>query len=64
MAKRVVPVHVLAVLGVTEQGQESLLQLRLAVSEAEVMWGAVVDGKGGLQSALKQWQAYPAVHDV
>jgi transposase-like protein len=49
-----------------------LLQLRLAASEAEVTWGAVVthlqqrglvaplllvvDGNGGLKNALKQWE--------
>lgn len=71
MAKRVVSVPVLAALGVAENGQKCLLQLRLAASEAEVTWGAVVtdlqqrhltaplllvvDGNGGLKNALKQW---------
>ena len=71
LAKRVVSVPVLAALGVAENGQKCLLQLRLAVSEAAVTWGAVVtdlqqrglaaplllvvDGNGGLKNALKQW---------
>jgi putative transposase len=71
MAKRVISVPVLAALGVAENGQKCLLQLRLAASEAEVTWSAVVtdlqqrnlpaplllvvDGNGGLKSALKQW---------
>ena len=72
MAKRVVSVPVLAALGVAESGQKCLLQLRVAASEAEVTWGAVVidlqqrhlpaplllvvDGNGGLKNALKQWE--------
>ena len=71
LAKRVVSVPVLAALGVTETGQKCLLSLRLAVSEAKTTWGAlvtnlqdrglvaplllVVDGNGGLKSALKHW---------
>jgi len=71
LAKRVVSVPVLAALGVAEDGQKCLLQLRVAASEAEVTWGAVVtdlqqrglaaplllvvDGNGGLKNALKQW---------
>jgi putative transposase len=71
MAKRVISVPVLAALGVAENGQKCLLQLRLAASEAEVTWSAVVtdlqqrnlpaplllvvDGNGGLKNALKQW---------
>ena len=71
LAKRVVSVPVLAALGVAESGQKCLLQLRLAASEAEVTWGAVVtdlqqrglaaplllvvDGNAGLKNALKQW---------
>jgi putative transposase len=59
------------VLGVAENGQKCLLQLRLAGSEATVTWGAVVadlqqrnlaaallrvvDGNGGLKNASKQW---------
>lgn len=72
LARRVVSVPVLAALGVTETGQTCLLGLRLAVSEAEASWGAVVtdlqqrgliaplllvvDGHAGLKSALKQWE--------
>jgi putative transposase len=72
LAKRVVSVPVLAALGVTENGQKCLLQLRLAASEAEVTWGAIVtdlqqrglaaplllviDGNAGLKNALKQWE--------
>jgi putative transposase len=73
LAKRVVSVPVLAALGVAENGQKCLLQLRLAASEAEVTWGAVVadlqqrglaaplllvvDGNAGLKNALKQWDS-------
>lgn len=72
LAKRVVSVPVLATLGVTETGQNCLLSLRLAISEATTTWGAVitdlqqrglvapllliVDGNGGLKSALKRWE--------
>ena len=72
LARRVVSVPVLAALGVTDTGQKCLLGLRLAVSEAEATWGAVVtdlqqrglvaplllvvDGHAGLKSALKQWE--------
>ena len=65
-------VPVLAALGVAENGQKCVLQLRLAVSEAEGTWGAVVtdlqrrglaapfllvvDGNGGLKNAWKQWE--------
>ena len=72
MAKRVISVPVLAALGVAENGQKCVLQLRLAASEAEVTWSAVVtdlqqrhlsaplllvvDGNGGLKNALKQWE--------
>jgi len=72
LAKRVVSVPVLAALGVAENGQKSLLQLRLAASEAEVTWSAIVtdlqqrglaaplllvtDGNAGLKNALKQWE--------
>lgn len=72
LARRVVSVPVLAALGVTETGQKCLLGLRLAASEAEATWGAVVtdlqqrglvaplllvvDGHAGLKSALKQWE--------
>jgi len=72
LAKRVVPVPILAALGVAENGQKCLLHPRLAASEAKVTWGAVVtelqqrglaaplllivDGNGGLKNALKQWE--------
>lgn len=72
LARRVVSVPVLAALGVTETGQKCLLSLRVAASEAETSWGAVVtdlqqrglvaplllvvDGNAGLKSALKQWE--------
>lgn len=72
LAKRVVSVPVLAALGVAENGQKCVLQLRLAASEAAVTWGGVVtdlqqrglaaplllvvDGNGGLKNALKQWE--------
>jgi len=71
MVKRVISVPVLAVLGVTETGQKTLLSLSLAASEATTTWGTVVtrlqqrgltaplllvvDGNGGLKNALKQW---------
>jgi transposase-like protein len=42
LAKRVVSVPVLAALAVAKNGQKCLLHLRLAASEAEVTWGAVV----------------------
>ena len=72
LARRVVSVPVLATLGVTDTGQKCLLSLRVAASEAAATWGAVVtdlqqrglgaplllvvDGNGGLKSALKQWE--------
>ena len=72
LARRVVSVPVLAALGVTETGQKCLLSLRLAASEAEATWGAVVadlqqrglvaplllvaDGHGGLKKALERWE--------
>jgi putative transposase len=71
VARRVVSVPVLAALGVTETGQNCLLTLRVAASEASATWGAavtdlqqrglaaplllVVDGNAGLKHALKQW---------
>lgn len=71
LARRVVSVPVLAALGVTETGQKCLVSLRVAASEAKTTWGAVVtdlqhrglvaplllvvDGNGGLKSALTQW---------
>lgn len=71
LARRVVSVPVLAVLGVTETGHKCLVALRLAVAEAAASWGAVVsdlqqrglraplllvvDGNAGLKAALAQW---------
>jgi putative transposase len=71
LARRVVSVPVLAVLGVREDGQKVLLALRLAASEAEVNWAEVivglqqrglavpllmvVDGHQGLGKALVHW---------
>ena len=71
VARRVVSVPVLAVLGVTDTGQKCLLTLRVAASEASATWGAtvtdlqqrgltaplllIVDGNAGLKQALKQW---------
>ena len=42
LARRVVSVPVLAVLGVAENGQKCLVDLRVAVSEAETTWGTVI----------------------
>jgi len=71
LARRVVSVPVLAVLGVAENGQKCLVDLRVAVSEAETTWGTVitslqeralaaplllvVDGQAGLKKALARW---------
>jgi transposase-like protein len=71
LARRVVSVPVLAVLGVREDGQKQLVSLELAVSEAATHWGSVledlqrrglraprllvVDGHKGLQKALERW---------
>jgi putative transposase len=71
LARRVVSVPVLAVLGVREDGQKVLVELRLAASEAEVNWAAVivglqrrglaaplllvVDGHQGLGKAIAHW---------
>ena len=73
LARRVVAVPVLGVLGVTETGQKRLVALRLAISEATTSWGAVlsdlqhrglpaplllvVDGQAGLNKALEAWPA-------
>jgi transposase-like protein len=61
VAKRVVSVPVLAALGVAENGQKCLLQLRLAASEAEVTWGAIRHGPPaarprGAAPARRRWQ--------
>jgi transposase-like protein len=71
LARRVVAVPVLAVLGVDAEGQKRLLALRLAPSEAAANWGElianlqrrglptplllVVDGHQGLGKALAAW---------
>lgn len=71
MARRVVSVPVLAVLGVRESGEKMLLALRLAPSEAAANWSEVifdlqrrglptplllvVDGHQGLGKALSAW---------
>jgi len=71
LARRVVSVPVLAVLGVREDGYKQLVSLQLAVSEAATHWGSVledlqrrglraprllvVDGHKGLQKALERW---------
>jgi len=71
MARRVVSVPVLAVLGVAEDGTKVLIALRVAASEAGCHWGGVlldlqrrglaaprlliVDGHSGLGKALECW---------
>ena len=71
MARRVVSVPVLAVLGVRENGLKVLVALKLAASEAEACWGGLIDdmkrrglpspellvsdGHPGLTKALKAW---------
>ena len=71
LARRVVSVPVLAVLGVAEDGTKVLVSLRLAASEAASQWSSVlfdlqkrgliaplvivVDGHAGLQKALDAW---------
>lgn len=71
MARRVVSVPVLAVLGVAEDGTKVLVSLRLAASEAASQWSGVlldlqkrglpaplllvVDGHSGLRKALASW---------
>lgn len=72
MARRVVSVPVLAVLGVRDSGEKVLLSLRLAPSEAASNWSAVIvdlqrralvtpallviDGHQGLGKALDEWK--------
>ena len=72
VARRVVSVPVLAALGAAENGQKCLIDLRVAASEAEAMWGGmitslqqrglvaplllVVDGHAGLKKALERWE--------
>lgn len=71
MARRVVSVPVLAVLGVAPDGTKRLIALELAVSEAEVHWSRLVsdlerrglespvlvvsDGHRGLMKAIEAW---------
>jgi len=71
LARRVVSVPVLAVLGVAEDGTKVLIALRLAASEAASQWAGVVhdlerrglpapellvvDGHAGLRKALEGW---------
>jgi putative transposase len=71
LARRVVSVPVLAVLGVAEGGQKHLVALRLAVRESGTSWGDLVldlqkrglqgalllvsDGHPGLAKALEYW---------
>jgi len=52
LARRVVSVPVLVVMGVDEAGNKRLVALRLAVSEASANWGEVIDhlGARGLPS--------------
>ena len=71
IARRVVSVPVLAVLGVAEDGTKVLVSLRVAASEAAVQWSNVLldlqhrglvaprlivaDGHAGLRKALEAW---------
>ena len=71
MARRVVSLPVLAVLGVDESGTKVLVALRLAASEGSTLWSDVLvglqrrglrtpllivaDGHAGLQKALSAW---------
>lgn len=71
MARRVISVPVLAVLGVNNDGQKRLVALRLAVSESGRCWGdlvndlhrrglptpqlVVTDGHTGLRKAMELW---------
>ena len=71
LARRVVAVPVLAVLGVTATGEKRLVALRLAASEAAVLWNAVLrdltqrglpapvlvvlDGAAGLKQIRDVW---------
>jgi transposase-like protein len=73
LARRVISVPVLAVLGVTPEGQKQLVALRLAVSEASACWSNVIgslqkrnlsdplllvtDGHKGLRKALENWSS-------
>ncbi len=71
LARKVVSVPLLAVLGVRENGSKGLVALRLAMSEAEVHWRGLIDelkkrglpaplllvsdGHAGLNKALEAW---------
>ena len=71
LARRVVAVPLLAVLGVTDTGQKRLVALQVAVSDAATLWNAVlsnrhrrglaaprlrvVDGHAGLKTAREVW---------
>ena len=71
MARRVIAVPVLTVLGVTENGQKRLVALQLAATEATASWSGlltdlqrrglpapllvVTDGHAGLKKALEAW---------
>lgn len=71
LARRVVSVPILAVLGVDRDGRKVLVSLQLAVSEASVHWRAVIedllrrglpapelvisDGHAGLLKAIAEW---------
>jgi transposase-like protein len=71
LARRVVAVPVMAVLGIAADGTKVLVALKMAASEAATQWGAVllnlqkrglaapllmvVDGHAGLGKALEQW---------
>jgi putative transposase len=71
MARRVVSVPVLVILGVAEDGSKRLVGLDLAVSEASAHWSSLVkdlasrglrapelivaDGHAGLGKAMKEW---------
>ncbi len=75
LARRVVSVPVLAVLGVRPDGQKVLVALRLAVSEAAVHWQGLIeslverglqapellisDGHKGLAKAIQVWPNVP-----
>lgn len=71
LARRVISVPVLAVLGVDRDGRKALVALQLAVSEASTHWKAVIDdllrrglpapelliadGHAGLNKAIDEW---------
>jgi transposase-like protein len=71
LARRVVSVPVLVALGVDEEGQKRVVDLRLAVSESGAAWSGLVgslgrrgllqpllvvtDGHAGLQKAIELW---------